>query len=149
MGFVLLLGLQCAAGVIATVSDLRTGKIYDKHLVLIGLFGSGVYAAFRHELVDGYGKDVILNAVTSLVMLYARLKTRRTVYVAIDAGQFMFLSDVDFQTLVRDPRSLPAELIGELQSRFFLSTEHKELFASDAGKQEARGHSLGQGRLPR
>jgi len=42
MGFVLLLGLQCAAGVIATVSDLRTGKIYDKHLVLIGLFGSGV-----------------------------------------------------------------------------------------------------------
>ena len=40
MGFVLLLGLQCAAGVIATVSDLRTGKIYDKHLVLMACSGA-------------------------------------------------------------------------------------------------------------
>jgi Flp pilus assembly protein protease CpaA len=76
MGFVLLLGLQCAAGVIATISDLRTGKICNKHLVLIGLFGSGVYAAFHHELVDGYGKDVILNAVTSLVISFLLFYTR-------------------------------------------------------------------------
>ena len=55
-----------------------------------------------------------------------------SVLITNDAGQFMFLDEVDFQTLVRDPASLRLELARELEARLFLSSQQREIFAGDA-----------------
>ena len=55
-----------------------------------------------------------------------------SVFITNDAGQFMFLSDAQFRQLVADSGSLPSELIQDLESRLFLSTQHREVFASSA-----------------
>ena len=56
------------------------------------------------------------------------------VLVTNDAGQFMFLAEPDFQTLVRDPRALPPDLVAELETRLFLTSQPRDLFASDAAQ---------------
>lgn len=57
---------------------------------------------------------------------------RDSILITNDAGEFMFLEEDDFQTLVRDPHSLRPQVREDLESRLFLSNGHRELFASDA-----------------
>ena len=57
-------------------------------------------------------------------------RDRGTVLLTNDAGEFLFLDEPDFATLVRDPSALRPEVRAELEARLFLSGAHREVFAS-------------------
>ena len=76
MGPFLLLALLLGAGTVATASDVRQGKIYNRHLALFGLGGVAVYAAFYPQLVAGFAPGLAANALISLAVSFLFFYTR-------------------------------------------------------------------------
>ena len=75
----LLLALQLGAGVFATASDLRTGKIYNRDLLLFGLLGALVYGLAALTVRPGPAIDwpeLLTNALCTVgvafLLFYAR-----------------------------------------------------------------------------
>ena len=76
MALWLLLAVEFALGGVAAVSDLRDGKIYNRHLVIFGISGIAIYSVFHRELVDGYLPGPIINAIVTLLISFLLFYTR-------------------------------------------------------------------------
>ena len=72
----LLLILLIGAGSVASVSDLREGKIYNKHMAAFGLAGLAVYAAFYPQISTGALLGQVTNATTCLIVAFLLFYTR-------------------------------------------------------------------------
>lgn len=77
---IVLLALQLSAGVVATATDLRAGKIYNRQLALFALAGAAVYGVYTLLSTDwlriGDSLGILTNALTSLVVAFGLFYTR-------------------------------------------------------------------------
>lgn len=85
----LLLALLVAAGALATLTDLRTGKIYNRHLAAFAVLGAAVHTMFWRDLVGPellrFVANLLLSLLVAFLLFYARF------WAAGDAKLFLLL----------------------------------------------------------
>ncbi len=70
MGILLLVLADFGAGAVATISDFRDGKIYNRDLVVFGLIGFTIYLIYYPELLSDFGIAPVINALITLLISF-------------------------------------------------------------------------------